>query len=113
MDLLDCVEAAPFRAIAIGAGIKIRFEDRLQYQLGRGLHPPVPYRWDAERTLTVTPGLWDHHPPHRRWFVRLLDQVLPDVGQPVLEPCRLNHRKAHPVYAWGALVRAHQLIGVA
>src|SRR6478736_1178364 len=69
MDCLDRVESAPFRAVAIGAGVKIRFEDRLEYQLGSGLHRPVPYRWNSERSLTVAPWLGDHHPSHRRWLV--------------------------------------------
>ena len=61
---LDRVGPAPPWPVAIGRGIEVRLEDRLQHQLGGGLHHPVPDRRDAERPLAAA-GLWDHHPPHR------------------------------------------------
>ncbi len=45
-----------------------KFDGRLDH--------PVPYGWDAERTLAAT-GLGNHDPPHRLWFVPLPAQVLP------------------------------------
>jgi len=57
-----CYESAPLRAIAIGAGFEIRFEDRLKHQLGSSLYRPVPYSWNPERPLTVASRLRDHHP---------------------------------------------------
>jgi len=42
MDFFDRVESAPLRAVAIGTGVKIRFEDRLKHQLGSSLYRPVP-----------------------------------------------------------------------
>src|SRR5208282_6788112 len=74
MDFFDRVVSAPFRTITIGAGVKVRLEDRLEHQLRSGLDRPVPYRWNSERPLAVAAGLRDHHPSHRRWSVRLLDQ---------------------------------------
>src|SRR6266702_3384512 len=80
MDFFDRVESAPFRAIAIGAGVKIRLEDRFKHQLGSSLYRPVPYGWNPERPLSVAPGLRDHHPSHRPWSIRLLVQVFPDAA---------------------------------
>jgi site-specific DNA recombinase len=106
---LDRVGPAPARPIAVGRRVEIRLEacpragprpdpgDRLQHQLGGGLHHPVPDRRDAERPLTAS-GLRDHHPSHRLGPVRLLDEVLPDAGEPLLQPCRLGHLEAHPVH---------------
>ena len=109
---LDRVRPAALRPIAVGRGVEIRLEDRLQHQLGGGLHHPVPDRRDAERPLAAT-GLRDHHPSHRRWPVRLHDEVLPDPGEPLLQPCRFDHREGDPVHARRALVGARQLVGVA
>jgi hypothetical protein len=83
MHFLDRVRPAPLWPIAIGRGVEIRLEDRLQHQLGGGLHHPVPDRRDAEWPLAAT-GLRDHHPSHRRWSVGLHDEVLPDRGEPRL-----------------------------
>ena len=110
--LLDRVRPAALRPIAVGRGVEIRLEDRLQHQLGGGLHHPVPDRRDAERPLAAA-GLRDHHPSHRRWPVGLLRQVLPDPGEPLLPACRLDHRERHPVHARCALVGARQVVGVA
>src|SRR5512133_1321913 len=113
MDFFDRVGSTPLRAIAVGAGVEIRFEERLKHQFGGGLYHPIPYSWNAEWPLAVTPGLRDHHPSHRCWSVRLLDQVLPDAGQPLFQPVCLDHREAYPVHPWRSLVRARQFIGMA
>ena len=44
MHRFDRVGPAPARPIAIGRRVEIRLEDRLQHQLGGGLHHPVPDR---------------------------------------------------------------------
>jgi hypothetical protein len=80
---LDRVRPAALRPIAVGRGVEIRLEDRLQHQLGGGLHHTVPDRRDAERPPAAT-GLRDHHPSHRRWPAGLHDEVLPDRGEPLL-----------------------------
>src|SRR5690349_788676 len=110
---LTASRPTPFRAIAISTGIEIRLEDRLKHQLGSGLHRPVPYRRDAERTLAFAPRLRDHHPPHRCWSIRLLLQLFPDARQPLFEPLRFDRCECHPIYPRCAVVRTHQVIGVA
>src|SRR5271165_2623006 len=104
MYFLDRVWTTPLRTVAVGAGIEVRLEDRFQYQLGSALYYAVSDRWDTEWPLAVAAGLRDHHPSHRRWSVRLLDQVLPDVGQPLLEPVRFDHLECDPVHSRRALV---------
>jgi hypothetical protein len=111
MHLLDCVRSAPSRTVSIGTGIEVRLEDRLQHQLGGGLHHPVPDRRNAERPLTAT-GLRDHHPSHRLGPVRLRTQIIPETGKPPFQPCRLDHRERHPVHPGRTLVRACQVVGV-
>ena len=61
---LDRVRPAPLRPVAESRGVEVRLEDRLQHQLGGGLHHAVPDRRDAEWPLAAT-GLRDHHPSHR------------------------------------------------
>jgi site-specific DNA recombinase len=78
VDFFDRVESATFRAIAIGAGVQIRLEDRLKHQLGCGLYRSVPYSWYPERSFAVASRLRDHYPSHRCWSIRLLDQLFPD-----------------------------------
>ena len=56
MDFFDRVESAPFRTVAIGAGVVIRFEDRLKHQLGSGLYHAVRYGRNPERPLALPPG---------------------------------------------------------
>jgi len=43
------------RSITISTGFQIRLEDRLQHQLGGGLHHPVPYRRNPQWSF-ATPG---------------------------------------------------------
>jgi len=76
---------ASLRSIAVGVWIQIRLKDRLKYQLGSGLHHPVPNGRNTQRTLAAS-GLRDHHPSHRLWFVRLCAKFLPDTVQPLLQP---------------------------
>src|ERR1039457_5404366 len=60
----DCVLTASLRSVAVGTRLQIRLEDRLQLQLGSGLHHPIPNRRNSEWPFAA-PVLWDHHPPHR------------------------------------------------
>ena len=112
MHFLDRVQAASSRAVAIGAGIEVRLEDRLQHQLGSGLHHPVPDRRDAERALAAA-GLRDQDPSHRCRPIRLLDQVRSEPGEPLFPPRRFDHREAHPVHPRRTRIRARQVVGVA
>ena len=96
---LDRVSPAPPWPVAIGRGIEVRLEDRLQHELGGALHHPVPDRRDAERPLAAA-GLWDHYPPHRLRPIRLRDKLLPESAKPLLQPRRLDLRKGDPVHPW-------------
>ncbi len=52
---LDRVDRAASRAIAVGAILKVRFEDRLQDKPGGGLNHPIPDRRDTKRAFAA-PG---------------------------------------------------------
>jgi hypothetical protein len=43
----------------------VRFEDRLEHDLHRGLHDPVAHRRNRQRPDLVTTRLRDEHPPGR------------------------------------------------
>src|ERR1700751_2131438 len=51
-------------------------------------------------------------PPHRCRPVRLRHEVVPDPGEPLLQPRCLNHRERHPIHPRRAPVRTGQRIGV-
>lgn len=60
MHFLDCIDRAATRPISISAVLKIRLEDRLQYDLCGGLDDPVPDCWHAPGKLHFSPtALWD------------------------------------------------------
>src|SRR5215470_7946812 len=65
------VLGASLRSVTIGTRFQIRLEYRLQHDLGCGLHHPVPNRQNPEWSLPAS-GLWDHHPSHRLWSIRLV-----------------------------------------
>src|SRR5215510_4862773 len=111
MHRLDRVGPAPPRSIAMGRGIEIRLEDRLQHKLGGALHHAVPNCRNPEWSLAAT-RLRDHYPPHRCRPVRLRDELVSDLGEPLLQPRRLDHRERDPVHTWCACVRTGKLIGV-
>jgi hypothetical protein len=110
--LLDRVSPAPPRPVAVGRGIEIRLEDRLQHQLGGSLNHPVPDRRDAEWPFAAA-RLRDHHPPHRFRPVRLRDEVLPETGKPLLQPSGLDRREGDPVHPRRTPIGARQSVGVA
>jgi len=111
MDPLDRVLRASPRPIPIGIRLQIRFKDRFDYQLGGGLHHPVPNCRNPERTLAAS-GLRDHHPPHRLWLIRLAAKVIPEAVQPLLQTLRLDHLDALPIHSRRALVGLHPLVGM-
>jgi hypothetical protein len=59
MHFLDCIRPTSSRAVTIGAGVKVRLEDRLKHQLGSGLYHTVPYRRHTPSELHYIPiDLW-------------------------------------------------------
>ena len=50
-----CLHGAPAGPVAVRGGLEVRLEDRLDDQLSRRLHHPVPDRRDAERSLAGRP----------------------------------------------------------
>src|SRR5512137_2356376 len=60
---LDRIDRAAARAIAIGAVLEVRLEDRLEHDLGGGLDDPIPYRRDAKRAFAAS-WLRDRRPSH-------------------------------------------------
>ena len=53
-----------------------------------------------------------HHPPLRGRPVSLCVEVLPDLGQPLLQPHRLDRRERHPVQPRRSRIGAGQRIGM-
>jgi hypothetical protein len=62
----DRVKSTPSRAVTVGAGVEIRFEDRLEYQL-RSLTVPLSYSWIIRPASAIAPHPHRGHPSlHRR-----------------------------------------------
>ncbi len=109
---LDRLGRTASRPIAVRRRFQVRLEDRLQHQLRRSLHHPVPNRWNAEWPLAAA-GLRDHHPSHRLALIRLRTQLLTQPDQPVLQPCRLDLLERRSVHPWRTFVGTRQVIRVA
>jgi hypothetical protein len=87
---------------------EVRLEDRLQHQLGRRLHHPVPDgRYPQGAVFAVAFG--DLHPPDRLGAIGLLPERLRDLRQERLDPVRLDRGQRLLVDPGGALVLAHLL----
>src|SRR5208337_1000949 len=108
---LDGVDRAATRPIAISAVLEVRFEDRLQHNLGGGLDHPIPDRRDAERTFAAA-RLGDRRPPHRIGPIRLRNEFLAQARQPYFHARRVNLLEGHPVNARRSRIVAGQRIGV-
>ena len=111
MRLLDRIDRAAARAIAIGVVLEVRLEDRLQHNLGGGLDHPIPNRRDAERTFAA-PRLRNGRPPHRIGPVRLRDEVLAQARQPRFHAQSLDLLKGYPVHPRRARIGAGERIGM-
>src|SRR6266568_2852814 len=101
--LLDRILRTLPRPVAISIRLQVRFPDRFQNQLRRGLRHPIPYSRDSERPLPAA-RLGDHLPPHRLWFVRLIVQVLPEAVQPLFPPTRFDGLEALSIHPWRAII---------
>src|SRR6266496_6400827 len=102
---------APLRSVTIGTWFQIRLEYWLQHDLGCGLHHPVPNGRNPERPLPA-PGLRDHHPSHRLWFVCLASQFLSEPVDPFLQPSRLNILETRPIHSRRSIIGSRQFIGM-
>ncbi len=111
VDHLGRIARRAFRSVTIGTGVEIGLEDRLDHKLDGTLNHPVPYRRDTERPRAAT-GLGDQHSPNRLWAIGLATKLIPDPGQPILQPCRLDHREAHPIHPRRTLVGTRQTVGM-
>src|SRR5712664_406369 len=111
MHFPDGVLRTPLRSVTVGIRFQFRLEDRLDHQLGGGLHHSVPYRRNAERPFPA-PGLWDHYPPHRLWLICLAAQLLSDTAQPLPQAFRLDPLEALPIYSRRALIGPRQFVGM-
>jgi hypothetical protein len=56
---------------------------------------PISYSRNTEWPFGAA-GLWDHHPPHGSWLIRLGAKVLPDATQPFLQACDSIPQKLCP-----------------
>jgi hypothetical protein len=108
---LDRIDRAAPQAIAIGAVLEVRLEDRLEHDLGGGLDHPIPYRWDAKRTFAA-PWLLDRRPPHRIGPIRLRNEFLAQAREPRFHARRLDLLEGHPVHARRARIVAGASIRV-
>jgi hypothetical protein len=80
VDLSYCVLGSSPGPKAIRARRKVRLEDRLEHELERSLHHPIPDGRDAKAAALAT-GLGDHPLPHRDWAKRAGPKVRPQVGE--------------------------------
>src|ERR1019366_741812 len=116
MHLPDGVLRTPLRSVTKCTWFQVRFENRLQHQLGRSLYHPVPYGRYPERPLAAS-GLRDHHPSHRTQrvprLIRLMAQFLPDAGQPLPQTPQFDFREALSIHPWRSLVGARPFVGMA
>src|ERR1700692_4914840 len=108
---LDRVHRSANGAVAVGIVLEVRLEDWFQHELGGGRPPPLPDRWNAERSLASV-RLRYRHPPHRIGPVRLRNQFLAQARQPPLQARRLDPRKGHSVPARRTRICSGQRIGV-
>src|SRR5712691_4811326 len=111
MHFPDGVLRTPLRSVTVGIRFQIRLENWLDHQLGGGLHHSIPDSRNSERPFPA-PGLWDHHPPDRLWFIRLVAQLLSDTSQPLLQPFPLDIFEALSIYSRRALIGSSQFISM-
>jgi hypothetical protein len=102
-------EALTAIAVALAGRAGARLEDRLEHDLHRGLHDPIPNRRDRQRpALPRTGRLRDKHPPRRQRPVgpaaQVRGQLVEQPGNPVL----LNIGQGDLVDARRAVIAAHR-----
>ena len=80
MDLRDRILCSTLRSEAIAAWLEVRFEDRLEHQLQRGLHDPVCRRRDPQAS-DLARRFRDRLLPHPLRNEPAGLQVVPDIRQ--------------------------------
>ena len=105
---LQGIVSRTLRAEPEAARQHVRFEDRLEHDLQRGLHDAVPNRRNRQRPPLSGAGLRDEDPTRRQWpiaaVLQLGGQFIEQSGYPVL----LNMVQGGLVDARCAVVRAHR-----
>src|SRR5687768_9474655 len=107
----NCILSPAFRSIAVGTGLKVRFKNRLQHQLGGSLHHSVPNNRYPQGPLPAS-WLGNHHPAHCAWLVRLVVQLLSYCEKPLLQPFGLDALKRDTVHTRCSAVISGKRIGL-
>ena len=107
-EYLQGVVRRPLRAEPEAGWQEVRFEDRLEHDLRRGLHDPVADRGNRQRPLLIRARLRDHHPPGRQRPVPLLPQFTGQLAEQPGNPVLLNRGQGDLVNAWCTVVVAHR-----
>src|SRR6201988_1443459 len=105
----DRVMCCPSGPISERSRLEIRLEDRLEYELERTLHHPVPdrrYRKDADFAAILRYLL----PPGWEWLLGAPGQFVPQLLEQSLRALRLNGLEGHPVYSRSPIVLFGHLI---
>src|SRR5712672_879561 len=108
---LDGIDRATTRSIAIGTIFQVRFEYRLQHDLGGGLNHPIPNRRNPERKFTAS-RFGDPHPPHRLGAIPLRNEYLAQALQPGFHARRVDLFEGHSIDTWRSRISAGQRISV-
>src|SRR5208282_5090161 len=98
-----------FGAVSKRARLKVRLENRLQYELERPLRHPVPNgrnRKDAD----LAPILRYCLPSRRKRFVGAPDQFVPDLLEQSVRALRFDGLEGNPIYSRGSIVLFGHLI---
>src|SRR5258706_10613879 len=99
----------PLGTVSKRSRLEVCLEDRLQYQLERALHHPVPDRRNR-KNADLTPVLRYFLPPGRQRHICAPNQFVPDLHEERLYALRFNGRKGDPVTSWSTIIAFGQRI---
>ena len=106
---LQGIVRRPLRTEPETARQEIRFEDRLEHDLHRGLHDPVPHRSDRQRPALTTARLGNQHLPRRQRPPAPVLQVASQLAEKPGNPVLLDVSQGDLVDARCAVVTAHRM----